>query len=113
MLSRAVSGLAVAWLPLAKDTGLAHSFASTADKTRVRRGLAVLAAGLALLMAAACPAGGALAAGACGGVFLYYKRMAAEKFGGVTGDLAGWFLQTAELFMLAALVFTQLWEARA
>ena len=35
-------------------------------------------------------------------VFLYYHRMSMRNFGGITGDLAGWFLQTAELAMLAA-----------
>ena len=33
-----------------------------------------------------------------------YKRQALARFGGVTGDLAGWFLQWAELAMLAVLV---------
>lgn len=111
-LSRTLSGLAVASFPLAKDTGLAHSFASLADKKRVRGVLIVLALVLVLLLCAVRPLGGALMAAGCGGVFVTYKRMAAEKFGGLTGDLAGWFLQTAELFMLAALVFSQLLEAK-
>ena len=41
------------------------------------------------------------------GVFLRYRRMARVEFGGLSGDLAGWFVQTAELWMLAALVLTQ------
>ena len=36
-----------------------------------------------------------------------YHRVAIKQFGGITGDLAGWFLQKAELYMLAALVFCQ------
>ena len=40
-------------------------------------------------------------------VFGYYGRMAERSFGGVSGDLAGWFLQTAELGMLAALCLGQ------
>lgn len=31
------------------------------------------------------------------GVFAYYRRMARTQFDGLSGDLAGWFLQTAEL----------------
>ncbi len=112
LLSRAMSGLAVAWFPLAKDTGLAHSFASAADKTRVRRVLLALAVILAAGMCFIYPIPGALMVMACGGVFLYYKGMAAKKFGGLTGDLAGWFLQTAELFMLGALVLVQLLEGK-
>ena len=34
----------------------------------------------------------------------YYKRMAYQKFGGVTGDLAGWLLQVVELFCMAAVI---------
>lgn len=44
-------------------------------------------------------------------VLLYYRRMSDKQFGGLSGDLAGWFLQTAELWMLAALVAVQLLEA--
>ncbi|MBR5017541.1 MAG: adenosylcobinamide-GDP ribazoletransferase, partial [Spirochaetia bacterium] len=33
-------------------------------------------------------------------VFLYYRLTAYKKFGGITGDLAGWFLQLAELATL-------------
>ena len=29
--------------------------------------------------------------------FAYYHRMARKQFGGLSGDLAGWFVQTAEL----------------
>ena len=43
MLERALSGLAVASFPLAKDTGLAHTFATAADRVTVRRVLTVLA----------------------------------------------------------------------
>ena len=45
VLERALSGFAVAAFPLAKDTGLAHTFATAADRRRVKNiltGLAVL-----------------------------------------------------------------------
>ena len=32
--------------------------------------------------------------------FVYYYKMTMKEFGGTTGDLAGWFLQTCELVML-------------
>lgn len=103
-LSRALSGLAVAAFPLAKNTGLAHTFATAADKKRVRLALGVL---VALLCAGLVLRGQPLAALAALAVFFYYKRMAAARFGGLSGDLAGWFLQTAELWMLAACVLTE------
>ena len=37
VLERALSGYAVAAFPMAKNTGLAHTFATAADKTAVRR----------------------------------------------------------------------------
>ena len=35
---------------------------------------------------------------------LGYRRMAYRQFGGVTGDLAGWFLQVTELVLMAVIV---------
>lgn len=105
-LSRALSGLAIAAFPLAKDTGLAHTFAQAADKRAARRFLTGLSA---LLTVGLCLWGwqGAVMAAAALGAFGYYRRMARTQFGGLSGDLAGWFLQTAELWMLGALVFSQ------
>ena len=37
-------------------------------------------------------------------VFGYYHHLALSKFGGVTGDLAGYFLQICELALLGASV---------
>ena len=44
VLERALSGYAIAAFPLAKNTGLAHTFATGADRTAVRRALLVLCA---------------------------------------------------------------------
>ena len=99
-LSRTLSGLALTAFPLAEGSGLARSFAEAADRARVRKGLltltVLLSVGLVLL-------GGWTAAAAAGGVFWYYRYRLTPKFEGLSGDLAGWFLQTAELWMLAAL----------
>ena len=104
VLERALSGLAVAAFPMAKNTGLAHTFASAADRTAVRNVLTVLA--ILLCGALLALGGGALAAVAIL-LFLWYHHVAVQQLGGITGDLAGWFLQKAELYMLAALVFCQ------
>ena len=104
VLERALSGLAVAAFPLAKDTGLAHTFATAAHRSRVRLVLAVLAAALAAGMLAL--GGWALALAALA-AFVRYHVVSGRQFGGITGDLAGWFLQTAELWMLAALAACQ------
>ena len=39
-----------------------------------------------------------------------YYRVAMHQFGGISGDLAGWFLQKAELWTLAALVLGRTME---
>ena len=98
------AGLAVAAFPLAKDTGLAHTFATAADKQTVRRFLWGLSALLILALTAL--GGGGLAAAALLALWRYYF-VAKKQFGGITGDLAGWFLQRAELWMLAALAVSQ------
>ena len=104
VLERALSGFAVAAFPLAKDTGLAHTFATAADKQTVRRFLCGLSALLILALTAL--GGGGLAAAALLALWRYYF-VAKKQFGGITGDLAGWFLQRAELWMLAALCACQ------
>ena len=103
-IAGALSGLAVAAFPMAKNTGLAHTFATAADKTVVRRVLAVLAAVLCVGMAAL--GGWALVLAALAVLWRYYA-VSRKQFGGITGDLAGWFLQKAELWMLAALCACQ------
>ena len=45
---------------------------------------------------------------AAGVVFGYYYRMAMKNFGGVTGDLCGYFLQVCELVMALAAVVTDI-----
>ena len=104
VLERALSGLAVAAFPMAKNTGLAHTFATAADRRTVRNVLILLAVFLCAALAAL--GGGVLAAAALA-VFWRYHAMAKQQFGGITGDLAGWFLQKAELWMLAALTACQ------
>ena len=103
-LSRSLSALAVASFPLARNTGLAHTFATGADKKRVKLAMAALAAALTVGL---CLTGGYLMAVAAWGVFIRYRVMAVKEFGGLSGDLAGWFVQMSELWMLAALVLTQ------
>ena len=104
VLERALSGFAVAAFPLAKDTGLAHTFATAADRQTVRRFLC--GASALLVLALTVLGGGALAAAALLAMSRYYFG-AKKQFGGITGDLAGWFLQRAELWMLAALAVSQ------
>lgn len=112
VLERALSGLAVTRFPLAKNTGLAHTFATAADRR---------AAGYILMAECALSAAGMIALGGLMGlamaltallVFWRYRVVADRQFGGLSGDLAGWFLQKAELWMLGALTAYQLIEGK-
>ena len=103
VMERAFSGLSVASFPCAKGTGLAAAFADSAQKKTVRFWLAIwLAACFFVLIVNAGWAGIGTGMGA-GLVFIWYYQMAKEKFGGITGDLAGWFLQVCELVCLMIL----------
>lgn len=104
VLERALSGFAVASFPMAKNTGLAHTFATAADRKKVRIVLAALSVLLCVTMTAL---GGGLLVLAALMVLVRYHRVSTRQFGGITGDLAGWFLQKAEIWMLAALAACQ------
>ena len=106
-LSRALSALAVASFPLREGAGLARSFAEASDKKAVRIFSLVLSLLLCFVMALS---GGIWMVPAALGVFGVYRFLLVPKFNGLSGDLAGWFVQTAELWMLAALCFGQFVE---
>lgn len=103
LLSRAVSAALSVILPQARPGGMLDGFARTAAGRAVRATAALYAfCGAAALLWDGARGVAALAALVL--VIFYYCRMARKQFGGVTGDLAGWFLQMAELALTAALV---------
>lgn len=105
VMSRALSGYSVVTFPKAKKDGLVTAFAKGASQAPTAVSgilLCWLAGGFAwilltggLVMALAAGTGAAAA-------FFWYRHMALQEFGGITGDLAGYFLQMAELFMIGA-----------
>lgn len=110
-LSRALSGISVVSFPTAKNSGLLKTFHDGAHRLRVRVVLILWACVCAgLILGAGCRQGtpgpaasaGMLAAALL--VFLYYYGMSKRRFGGTTGDLAGYFLQICELAMLTILI---------
>ena len=104
VLSRALSGQALTLLPLAEGSSMARTFAGAADR---RRSGVILGAGAVLCTGILLYRGGAagiLMVLAAASSFWTYARTAEREFGGTAGDLAGWFLQRTELWMLGALV---------
>lgn len=102
VLSRALSGISVVAFKGAKDTGTAADFRLSAEKKRVFAVLlidAVIASGAMITVS---PLTGLLAVVGALAVFGYYRVFSYREFGGVTGDLAGYFLQLCELVIAAA-----------
>jgi adenosylcobinamide-GDP ribazoletransferase len=105
VLSRAVAGIVTICSPTARTDGLHSSLHQAGGKAALAVcWLWVLASIIVLfLLNWAC----ALAVTAAVAVVaLYLQLMSARQFGGMSGDLAGFFIQMAELAALAALVIT-------
>jgi len=104
VLSRALSAWTMAAFRSARPNGMLDAFAKTAHRRMV-----TLSSGIYAVLCALCWLGGGLGLTmvclfAAAGCVLYYRRMAYKHFGGVTGDLAGWFLQITELALTAVIV---------
>lgn len=104
VLSRALSGYSVVTFQTAKNSGLAKTFQDAAQKNRVKITMycwIVTSTGCMLVYnlknAITMFVAGAL-------FFQYYKYLCKKQFGGITGDLAGYFLQVFELLMLGVIV---------
>ena len=104
VLSRALSAWTLVTFQSARPRGMLDDF-SKAARTRAVTGSGCVYAILCFAFWTAL--GGwisllcAIAALLC---VLAYRRMAYRQFGGVTGDLAGWFLQVTELALTAVIV---------
>lgn len=101
--SRILSGLSVAAFRKAKKDGMAADSARKASPAVKWILLGELAACLTV-MCLINPFYGVMTAGLGLFAFLRYRRLAYRSFGGTTGDLAGYFLQTCELLMLMGIV---------
>lgn len=104
ILSRALSGFAVVTFSEARAHGMLADFMKDAHKKLVAVTMIAFGAGAACLMVGFGGRYGLLAVISAMAVFFYYRRVALLEFGGVTGDLAGYFLQLCELFMVLSMV---------
>jgi len=103
VLSRVMSGLCAICYPASGSKGLLDTFRGSAAK---KRAAIVLFIEYAVVAAAMIWLGdfagfGMIIAGLA--VMLWLRIMSARQFGGMSGDLSGWFLQMAELAMLTVL----------
>ena len=104
VLERQLSALAVAVFPCAKNSGLAKTFSDSSAKSAVK---IVNASGFFILSALLIAVFGTTALTVilpCIANFALYYAFSMRIFGGITGDLAGAFLQITELLALLACV---------
>lgn len=104
VLSRTLSGLSVLLFSANAGEGLLYTFKSSADKKTSFIILSVFfllsVTGLLCISIAA----GMMMVAAALLCFLYLFVMSRRQFGGMSGDLAGFFLQISELFMLVSII---------
>lgn len=97
MLSRAFSGYGLVKLKKAKNTGLLRTFSDAAANRVVKITMIIYIAVTVILMLLLNPLWGMVELVLALLTFCWYCSMAYRKFGGITGDLAGCFLQVCEL----------------
>jgi adenosylcobinamide-GDP ribazoletransferase len=108
VLSRSLSGFSVVSFKMAKNTGLAHIFSSSAVKKNVRIANAVMILLSAFAMVYIHPVLGIITVAGAFLTFFYYRYKAYKNFDGITGDLCGYFLQLCELVMVICVVGGQI-----
>ncbi len=97
VMSRALSALALVKFPKAKNTGLLRTFSDAAANGVVTRIMIIILLLIAGVMIGSEGIKGCTVFLTGCGVFAYYYQMCRAKFGGTTGDVAGWFVQMCEL----------------
>lgn len=101
-LARCLSGIAVVTLQPAKREGLLYTFASGAQKEKVKRGLYLQLVLCMALMIIISKEYGVAAIIASLLSFLYFKKKSYKEFGGITGDTAGFFVTVCEAAVAVA-----------
>ena len=105
ILSRGLSGLALNLFQGARNNGMLQGFKDAADKRTLTIAMLIYIVVSAFFMILFAGWIGAVMVAANGLLFFYYRLLSYRKFGGITGDLAGWFLQLSELTtVLAAII---------
>lgn len=107
VLSRAFSGLAAVTFPNARGSGLLATFTAPMDAVKARVVLSIWVGVCAVVMMVLDPLTGFASVLAAGLSFGYYAVMSRRQFGGITGDLAGFFLQICECAMVLFVVLAQ------
>ena len=108
VLSRALAALSTVCIPCAAATGFLVSFTGRAHKKAV-----IVSMSASALLASAVMISLNALSGAAGVAFavvslFLYRKMAIRKFGGITGDTTGYFIQVCEIAILAGVFLGKL-----
>ena len=109
VVSRCFSGISVMTFPKARKDGTVAEFSGKAEEIVVRNVLIIYLTILLVIMVWIQPVFGVLAFTAAALSFLYYHHKAMKYFGGITGDLAGYFLCICEAGMAVVLAVASVW----
>lgn len=101
VISRILSAFAVSTFPIAKDSGLVHTFATATIKNFTALWCSFWLILISMLQIYFFNYLGIALVAICLSVFCLYFVMAVKNFGGITGDTAGWFVQLCEISALA------------
>ncbi len=107
VLERALSGMSIVTFKKATGSGLASTFSSNANKVKVAITLIIYALICGVSMSYIDVKTGLFAIVFALIAFIYNKIIAYKNFGGITGDVAGYFLQICEIFILASTIISK------
>lgn len=104
VVSRTLSALAATAFKSARSGGMLDGFARASQMKKVTISGIIYGIVCAIVWIASCGIVGTVCLDVAALCLVYYRRMAYKQFGGVTGDLAGWFLQVTELFLMLTII---------
>lgn len=104
VLSRSLSCLIAITVKNAKREGTLYNFTSTQHKNVVAVVLTSFAVICAVCLCGSNFFTGLLVILACGLFMVYFVKMIYKNFGGITGDMAGFFIQVCELIIIITVI---------
>lgn len=107
ILSRTLSGLAAISFKSATGNHSLALFSKAGDRVVVKTGLIIYIFIIAAFLVYFDWVNGVVVLAGGFATLLYYYRMSKKQFGGITGDLAGWFLQMCELVCLILMMIKE------
>lgn len=101
VLSRVLTVVTALTLPNARGSGMLAAFTEHAVRRKALFAMSLTGILCVAAMMGGCGISGLLSALLAVAVLIWYRAMARRQFGGATGDTSGYFLQIAELALLA------------